>query len=218
MIVLKSLLPPDEVSALTAAIARGDFTDGAATAGRAAKAVKHNDQLEGGAAYETATRAVRKALDRHPLYKAYARPKSLIRMLVSRYGSGMAYGTHTDEPLMGGKRVDLSFTVFLSDPDSYEGGELVLFGNGEPQAVKLDAGDAVLYPTQLLHRVEAVRSGERLAVVGWVRSLIGDPLKRQTLFELDMATRTLFDQQGKTDVFDTLSNVRANLTRMWVDD
>lgn len=218
MILLQHLLKADELAALRSAIAKGSFVDGAATAGRAARSVKANTQLEGGAVHETVARIVRKALDRHPLYTPYARPKSLIRMLVSRYAPGMSYGTHTDEPMMSGKRVDLSFTLFLSEADSYEGGELVLFGNGEPQAVKLDAGDAVLYPTQMLHRVEEVRSGERLAVVGWIRSLIRDPLQRQTLFELDMATRTIFDQQGKTDVFDTLSNVRANLARMWTDD
>ena len=218
MIVLKDVLTGDEVTALRSAVARGDFVDGTTTAGRAAKSVKANEQLESGAARDTVARVVRAALDRHPLYTAYARPKSVIRTLVSRYTPGMGYGTHTDEPVMSGKRVDLSFTLFLSDPAGYEGGELVLFGNGEPQTVKLDAGDAVLYPTQLLHRVEEVRSGERLAVVGWVRSLIGDPLRRQTLFELDIAVRTLFDTQGKTDVFDTLANFRANLTRMWVDD
>lgn len=218
MIELETVCTGDDVAALRQLISRGGYTDGGNTAGRAARQVKLNDQLQGGGVLETVRQTVQKALNSHPLYKAYAQPKSTVRMLVSRYEAGGAYGAHVDEPLMGGKRVDLSFTLFLSPPDSYDGGELALLEPSGSVEIKLPAGDAILYPTQALHEVRPVTRGERLAVVGWIRSLIRCPQQRAILFELDTATRTVFDAEGKTPLYDTLAKTRANLMRMWADD
>ncbi len=153
MIELENLCSPDEVAALAQLIFRGDYADGGKTAGRAARQVKLNEQLKTGGVLDTVRQTVQRALDRHPLYKAWAQPKSTIRMLVSRYEAGGAYGAHVDEPVMSGKRVDLSFTLFLSSPDGYEGGELTL---NEPGAVeiKLPAGYALLYSNHALHEVK----------------------------------------------------------------
>jgi PKHD-type hydroxylase len=218
MIELENLCSPDEVVALAQLISRGDYADGGKTAGRAARQVKLNEQLKTGGVLDTVRQTVQRALDRHPLYKAWAQPKSTIRMLVSRYEAGGAYGAHVDEPVMSGKRVDLSFTLFLSPPDGYEGGELTLIEPGGAVEIKLPAGHAVLYSTHALHEVKPVTSGERLAVVGWVRSFIRSPQQREILFEMDIATRSVFEAQGKSPLYDTLAKNRANLMRMWADD
>ncbi len=218
MIELENVCTAEDVAALARLISRGEYDEGTRTAGRAARQVKLNEQLEAGGVMDTVRRTVQRALDQHPLYKAYAQPKSTVRMLVSRYGPGKAYGAHVDEPVMGGKRVDLSFTLFLSDPESYEGGELSMLEAGGSVDVKLPAGHAVLYSTNALHEVREVTRGERLAVVGWVRSLIRAPQQREILFELDVATRTVFEAEGKTPLYDTLAKTRANLMRMWADD
>ena len=141
------------------------FQPGAATAGWQARAVKNNEQAQGAAAAR-AVAEVEKALSAHPVFRAAARPKALVGLLVSRYQPGMAYGTHVDDAMMKGVRTDLSFTVFLSDPASYEGGELVIEGNDGDQMIKLPAGAAVLYPSTTLHRVAEVTAGERLVVLG----------------------------------------------------
>jgi len=218
MIELENVCSPGDVSALSRLISRGDYADGVNTAGRAARQVKLNEQLKTGGVLDTVRQTVQRALDHHPLYKAWAQPKSTIRMLVSRYEAGGAYGAHVDEAIMGGKRVDLSFTLFLSPPDRYEGGELTLLEPSGSVEVKLPAGHAVLYTTHSLHEVKPVTSGERLAVIGWVRSYIRSPQQREILFELDIASRSVFESEGKSPLYDTLAKTRSNLIRMWADD
>lgn len=216
---LQNVCTKEEVTALRDIIARsGQFADGKATAGRAARAVKENEQLEQGAQIDIVRKNVRTALERHPLFSAFAQPKAITRILVSRYGPGMSYGTHVDEALMGGRRTDLSFTLFLSEPDAYEGGELVMEDMGGSTAIKLAPGDAVIYPTGALHRVAEVTGGERLAVVGWVRSLIRRSDQREILFDLEIASRAVFEREGKSALYDTLAKSRSNLMRMWAED
>ncbi len=216
---LQNLLSSDEVLAMRDIIqASENFSDGRNTAGRAARQVKTNTQLEQGAELDTIRKRIRAALDRNTLFNAFARPKSITRILVSRYTTGMAYGTHVDEALMAGKRTDLSFTLFLSEPESYSGGELVMDDLGGETEIKLEAGDAVIYPTGVLHRVAPVESGERLAVVGWVRSLVRRADQREILFDLDMATHAVFDREGKSDLYDRLAKTRSNLLRLWAED
>jgi len=219
LLQLQGVCTAEEVSALRKTIAQGDhFVDGKTTAGRAARDVKSNDQLEESAQLDVVRKNVRAALGRHPLFNAFAQPRAITRILVSRYTQGMGYGTHVDEAVMSGRRTDLSFTLFLSEPERYEGGELVIEDLGGTSAIKLNPGDAVIYPTGALHRVEEVRSGERLAVVGWIRSLVRRADQREILFDLDIASRSVFDANGKTPLYDTLSKTRANLLRMWADD
>jgi PKHD-type hydroxylase len=107
--------------------------------------------------------------------------------------------------------------VFLSDPDSYDGGALVIEDHFEARAIKLSAGEVILYPSTTLHRVEPVTRGTRLAVVGWVQSLIRDPAHREILFDLDQAVDACFAAEGKSAQFDWLSKTRSNLLRMWVE-
>jgi PKHD-type hydroxylase len=163
-------------------------------------------------------RRIEQALLGHEVFIAAARPKRLVRLLISRYEPGMTYGTHVDDALMEGVRTDLSFTLFLSDPDSYEGGALVIEDSYGERPIRLPAGELILYPSTSLHRVEPLSSGVRLAAVGWVRSYIRDPARREVLFDLEMALRQVHAQEGKSAVFDTLVKSRTNLLRLWAED
>lgn len=219
LLQLQNVLSVSEAEALRAIAAQtGKFVDGRTTAGSAARQVKENEQLAQGAQIDTIRRRVRRALEAHPLFKAFARPKDITRILVSRYTKGMEYGQHVDDALMGGRRTDLSFTLFLTAPETYEGGELVIEDMGGETSVKLGAGDAVIYPTGALHRVAPVTSGERLSVVGWIRSLVRRADQREILFDLELASRAVFESGGKSPVYDRLSKTRANLLRMWAED
>ena len=130
----------------------------------------------------------------------------------------MQYGAHMDNAIMGDMRVDLSLTLFLSDPSEYEGGELVIdFATGE-RTIKLPAGSAVLYPTTAPHRVTEVTQGQRLVVVTWIRSMVRDPAAREILFDLKTAQNSLSKQLGKSPEIDLLSKSYTNLLRRWIED
>jgi PKHD-type hydroxylase len=154
----------------------------------------------------------------NPVFQIAVRPKRIVRAMFSRHKSGDSYGTHVDNALMDGERTDVSFTLFLSDPEHYSGGELVIETAAGEEAVKLPAGSLFAYPSTTLHRVERVTEGNRLAMVGWVRSLVRDASQRELLYDLDTARRTLFDRTGKSVEFDLISKSCANLLRMWCDD
>ena len=138
--------------------------------------------------------------------------------LFSRYQPGHAYGAHVDDALMGGVRSDLAFTLFLSEPDSYDGGELVIDSTAGEEGFKLAPGSVITYPATTLHRVAPVTRGERLAAAGWVRSYIRDAGRRELLFDLDTARRRIFDREGKTAEGDLLAKCAANLLRQWCED
>jgi PKHD-type hydroxylase len=193
------------------------FKPGAATAGWHAREVKRNEQSAGPAAIK-AVNAVQTALLANAVFKAVARPKQLTGWLVSRYGPGMEYGLHIDDALMGGIRTDLSFTVFLAEPGSYEGGELLIEGNDGTSSIKLPGGSAVVYPTTSLHRVAPVTAGERLVVVGWVRSFIRNGEQREILFDLDQSVTMLRESGAARPILDRILKTRANLMRMWAED
>lgn len=193
------------------------FVSGKSTAGWQAKKVKNNDQSSGPAA-KVAIAALVEALSSNAVFKAAARPKEIFNLFVSRYRVGMAYGTHVDDAIMGGKRTDLSFTFFLSEPESYDGGELVIEGNGGDEAIILAAGSLFLYPTTSLHHVAEITRGERLAIVGWVRSLIRDAGQREILFDLDQTIAQLNAGAAGHEILDRVLKTRNNLMRMWAED
>jgi PKHD-type hydroxylase len=141
----------------------------------------------------------------------------LTQLILSRYRTGQTYGLHVDDALMQGLRTDLSFTLFLSDPETYDGGALIIEDAFEARAIKPAAGDLFLYPATTLHRVEPVTSGQRLAVVGWVQSLVRDPGQRDILFDVDQAVEYTFTTEGKSPQFDRLSKTRSNLLRLWAE-
>lgn len=189
---------------------------GTETAGWHAREVKNNHQLDRASAlHQQLATAVQEQLAAHPLVQAAAFPRRIHGLLFSRSGVGEGYGRHVDNAWMASGRTDLSFTVWLSEPDTYQGGELVLESPSGEETFRLAAGHALVYPSTLLHRVEPVSDGERMVAVGWIESRIRRADQRELLFELDTARRALFARSGKDDVFDLISRSYSNLLRIW---
>ena len=216
-IVIGNVLSADEVGVLRQALERAQFVDGRETAGFAARLVKNNRQASD-RRLETQRKLIAERIMGNELFGLAVRPKVLTPLLFSRYEPGMQYGSHVDDALMDGMRTDVSFTLFVSEPDSYDGGELVIESAAGEDAIKLQAGALVAYPSTSLHHVAAVTRGARYAAVGWARSLIRDAARRELLFDLDTARRQLFARDGKTAEFDLISKSTANLLRMWMED
>lgn len=219
MLCIGDVLDRQEAAAIQAEVELLNFVDGRATAGWAARLVKDNEQAD---ADDNQLKALRgriaeKILD-NELFQLAVRPKTLTPLMISRYKPGKQYGTHVDDALMRGMRTDISFTLFLAEPETYSGGELVVETTAGEQAFKLAAGSMIVYPSNTLHRVAPVEDGERLAAVGWARSFIRSFEQREILFDLETARRDVFDSQGKSPTFDQLSKCSANLLRMWADD
>jgi PKHD-type hydroxylase len=232
IVCIADVLSADEVKALAMQLADATFEDGKLTAGWHAKLVKNNLQLSKDSAGKASSiqSFVLSALKRHSLFQMAARPKIVRPPILSRYEPGMAYGTHVDNAVMlvnavsdneapapSHMRADVSLTLFLSDPVSYEGGELVIESTQGEQSFKLPAGAMVLYPSSTLHRVEPVTQGRRLAAVTWVQSMVKDDAKREILFDLDTARQLIFEKYGKTSEFDLIAKSQSNLLRRWID-
>ena len=218
-IAIGNVLSAEDVATVVAMLARARFVDGKATAGFAARVVKNNRQADGSdRSLETIRKLVAERILRNEVFRLAARPKALTPLLFSRYETGMHYGSHVDDALMDGMRTDVSFTLFLSDPKSYDGGELTIESASGEETFKLDAGALVAYSATSLHRVADVTRGARLAAVGWARSFVRDPARRELLFDLDTARRRMFARGGKSADYDLVSKSLANLMRMWVED
>jgi PKHD-type hydroxylase len=219
ILCIANVLPIEALSGLLAKLNPDDFIDGTASAGWHARLVKHNTQLRKDAiAYPELQQLVHQVLQQTALFQMAALPKTISPILFSRYEMGMQYGSHVDNAFMGNEnrmRSDLSLTLFLSDPATYEGGELVVETTQGEQAFKLDAGAMVLYPSSTLHRVEPVTAGVRLAAIAWVQSLVKEVTEREILFDLDTARQAIFAKHGKTAEFDLLTKSYANLLRKW---
>jgi PKHD-type hydroxylase len=217
-IVIGNVLSADEVALVRETLAHATFEDGRETAGFAARLVKNNRQATNDRTIETVRKLVEERILGNDVFAMAVRPKALASVMFSAYERGMQYGSHVDDALMQGMRTDVSFTLFLSDPDAYDGGELVIESASGEDAVKLAPGSMVAYPSTALHHVAAVTRGTRLAVVGWARSFVRDAAQREMLFDLDTARRQLFAREGKSTEYDLVSKSLANLLRMWVED
>lgn len=224
MIAIPEVLAPDQVAALRAELlAAGDaWVDGRVTAGWQGAAVKSNRQVdERSAAAARGQAVILAALERHPLFISAALPKTVYPPMFNRYGPGMAFGPHVDggvrlDPRTGAKlRTDLSATLFLSDPDDYDGGALEVADAYGVHAVKLNAGDLILYPASSLHEVTPVVRGERLASFFWVESLVREDARRTILFEMDTAIQTLSRTGADDGARRALVGCYHNLLREW---
>lgn len=213
-VVLSDVLSRIEADVLAEAAAGLSFEDGRRTAGRVARAVKDNLQARPGRETDAVLEKVRASLSAHPVFQAVAYPRSFARLLVSRTDGGGQYGDHVDNALMGGTRTDVSFTLFLSRPETYKGGELVVSDRIEERAFRLDRGEVIVYPSTTLHRVAPVTDGSRLVVVGWLQSWVREPDRREILFDLWQAA-TAAETGGDTDQVRRLAKTRSNLLRMW---
>ncbi len=215
---IDGLLNAEELGRWTTQLrAAGDlWLPGVETAGWSGRGIKHNRQLDfKSPLFQELATELQARLSGHPVLQAAAVPRRIHGLLFSRCGPGEGYGRHVDTAFMASGRSDLSFTLFLSDPDSYAGGELVLETDSVERRVKLPAGTVFVYPSTLLHRVEPVQRGERLVGVGWIESRIREQEQRQLLFDLDTARRILFQRTGKDDIFDLINRSHSNLLRRW---
>ena len=215
---IQPLLTAEQAAAMARQLRESakDWRAGSETAGWHARTVKNNQQLERTSAlHQQLAAALQDQLLHHPLIQAATFPSQIHNILFSRSAAGEGYGRHVDNAWMGGRRTDLSFTVWLSEPEAYQGGGLVLESPGGEESFRLPAGHALVYPSTLLHRVEPVTQGERVVGVGWIQSRIRHAHQRELLFELDTARRALFERNGKDDVFDLISRSYSNLLRMW---
>lgn len=223
LICLENLIDPPAVARLSAWLAGATFEDGRATAGGAARLVKRNEQVSDApgtrdSRLEEMQDFVEDLLWDHDPFMTTAQPSRIHPPLFSRYLPGMRYGTHMDNALMGDMRVDLSLTLFLSDPADYDGGELVIDFSTGARTIKLPAGSGVLYATTAPHHVAEVTRGQRLAVVTWIRSLVRDPAAREILQDLKTVHRSCARQLGQTPEIDLLNKVYTNLLRRWAED
>lgn len=206
-------------------LAQAEWADGRMTAGSQSSQMKNNRQLPESSPAAAALRAlVLDALGRNALFFAAALPKVIYPPLFNYYGgSSNSFGNHVDNAVRthaaSGRhvRTDLSFTLFLSEPDSYGGGELVIEDTFGEKRVKLPAGDMVLYPSSSVHRVEPVTSGARIACFSWLQSMVREDERRRLLFELDMSLLELREQQGDSAPVVRLTSCYHNLLRQWAD-
>ena len=222
---LKNLFTESELAQARGLLLAADapWTDGRRSAGAQAVQVKHNQQLAQDSASAATLRAlVLGALQRDSLLFSAALPRKIFNPLFNRYGGDANhYGAHVDGAVLHSRasddwvRTDLSCTVFLSAPDEYEGGELVIHDTFGPQRVKLPAGDAVLYPGTSLHEVLPVTRGVRIASFLWIESMVRSEEQRRLLFDMDMALLALRQREGESAEATRLTGVYHNLLRMW---
>lgn len=225
LIAIPELFSDVQVVELRAILEAAKWVDGNATSGAQSALAKDNEQLpEGSEAHHRAGRLVLDALGRSGLFVAAALPLKVFPPLFNRYAGGQKFDTHVDNAVRIQRgsdfriRSDLSMTVFLEDPEAYDGGELLVEGQFGEQAVKLPAGHAILYPSSSLHRVAPVTRGTRVASFFWIQSMVRDDGARRILFEMDQAVQRLVSKLGNDDrsVIE-LTGVYHNLLRRWAE-
>ncbi|TAG24408.1 MAG: Fe2+-dependent dioxygenase [Burkholderiales bacterium] len=231
-LVISSVLSAADVakvlSLLRNAPAGEGWVDGTATSGQQSAQMKNNQQMpEHGKITQQAREIVVSGISRHPSFMTAALPRRLYPPNFNRYsGDANTFGAHIDNALRtlpgapGFLRTDLSCTLFLNDPSSYEGGELVIEGAGREQAYKLPAGSLTLYPATTVHRVNPVTRGERVACFFWIESMVRSSEQRELLYELDMTIMAQRTRELQADGKESAESVRLtgtyhNLLRMW---
>ncbi len=221
LIQLRAVLTDKELSDVGKLLAQAPFVDGRLSAGALAGAVKNNLEVARDAPIlESLNGIVMRALVAHPIYQSAAVPRHVARPFYARYTRGMGYGDHVDNPLMGAGaayRSDIATTIFLSPPEGYAGGELVIQTSLGEQSVKLPAGDAVLYPASSVHRVNPITRGKRVVAVTWVQSRVRQADRRALLHEICMARDALLRRDPEAEETCRIDRAYANLVRMWAD-
>jgi PKHD-type hydroxylase len=218
---LANVLDAGSLARIRARLDAATWTDGRETVGAQGAQVKHNRQLP-----ETSPlrlelgREILTACAHHPAFHAATLPVKILPPRFNRYADGGTYGSHIDGAVMaladGSQlRSDIACTLFLSEPGSYTGGELVIEDTWGEHEVKLPAGDAIVYPASSVHRVQPVTHGARIAAFFWIQSLVRDESRRRTLLQLDDAIRRLGASGADTDAIRQLTGVYHNLLREW---
>lgn len=224
VLTIPGLLTPSQVTEFQKVLGTAEWIDGKATAGYLSSRTKNNEQVpEGHPAARRLGNLILDELDKNQLFIAAALPLRVLPPLFNRYTGGQSYGGHIDgavRPVAGTPyrvRTDLSATLFLTDPEEYEGGELVI-GEGEAEKrIKLPAGDMVLYGGGTVHRVMSVTKGVRMAAFFWVQSMVRDDTRRAILLDLDNALQQLSRTGADQGACVRLAGVYHNLLRQWAD-
>ncbi len=219
-IKLQNVLDQGKLKNISNVLSQASFVDGKLSAGSAAKKVKSNlelDQKSQQAAY--LDELVISSLSQNIIFRNATLPHKVSQPFFARYEKGMSYGDHIDDPVMGNLpgryRTDVAVTIFLSEPDDYEGGELVVNTSFGQTSTKLPAGDAVCYPASSLHHVSEVTKGVRLVAVLWLQSLVRDPAKRELLYELSLAREKMLTKSPDAEETAQIDHTYTNLVRMW---
>lgn len=222
LVVIPAILGKKQLEHVQSLLKNGSFVDGRLSAGTRARQVKQNEELQSTAAQmERLNGLVMGALVQHPLYQAAAMPVRVATPYYARYTECMHYGDHIDDPVMGPPggqyRSDISTTVFLNEPEAYDGGELVIRTGFGEQSFKLAAGDAIIYPSSSLHHINEVTQGERLVAVTWTQSMVRDPARREILYQLYQARESLL--KSRPDDLETtqIDHAYVNLMRLWAE-
>ncbi len=228
LVIVPDILTPAELDQIRKGVAASEFVDGRATSGPRAAAIKRNLETDvRSEGQKELQELVLRALMRNSTFVAVVAPKRILPVRFNLYKAGMLYGDHVDNAIMGGSpgepdavRVDMSFTLFISPPESYDGGELVIKSGYGRHPFKLPAGQLVTYPTYYLHEVTPVTRGERVVAVSWMQSMIRDPLKRELLLDLAILGQSLTapEKNPARGDLDLLDRVRKNLLRMWAEN
>jgi PKHD-type hydroxylase len=222
---IPGVLSRDEVARVRTRIDAAAWVDGNVTSGHQSARAKDNEQLpEESEAARECGEAILAALARNPTFFSAVLPRQVYPPLFNRYGPGKAFGNHVDgairvhPPSLRRLRTDVSATLFLTDPDDYDGGELTIDDTYGTQAVKLPAGDLVIYPATSVHRVTPVTRGARVSSFFWIESMVRDDAQRSLLFDMDMAlVRLARDAGGQHPSLVTLTGCYHNLLRRWAD-
>jgi PKHD-type hydroxylase len=221
LVKIPDLLSPLQLESLCSVLRQNQFVDGKLSAGKNARLEKNNQELAASKDdYAALNNVVMTALVRHPTYLQAAMPAKICAPIYARYTTGMAYGGHIDDPIMGPVdsryRSDISISVFLNGPEEYDGGELCIETPAGSIEIKLPAGHAVLYPSTSYHSVNEVTSGERLVAVCWVQSYIRRADQREILVQLDQVRESLAADVN-SPAYQQINLAYANLFRMWAE-
>lgn len=222
LITIPNVLNQKQIERVQQILKQSHFIDGKLSAGKHARRVKNNQELSANdQMLNELNNIVMGSLVQNQTYQHAAFPHRIATAFYARYSSGMAYGDHIDDPIMGpagaNYRTDVSITVFLNDPDDYLGGELSINTSFGKQQIKLPAGHAVMYPSGTLHHVAEVTQGERLVAVTWCQSMIRDPAKRELLYNLNQARESLIEKSPDSDETAQVDTSYINLFRMWAE-
>ncbi len=214
------LLNADEISFIKKELEKENqnWEDGKNTAGSHASKVKKNLQLN--RKCETSKKLsllVNRKINNHDLIKSFSLPKHIHGIIFTKSSKGMSYGRHIDNAYMSSGRADLSFTIFLSEKNQYEGGELLIENLTSEKKIKLNKGEIIIYPSTYLHSVKEVLNGERIVCIGWIESYIKSIEEREYLFDLDAAARSLLAKHGRSDEVDLIFKSYSNLLRIMGD-
>ena len=214
------LLNAEEINLLKKELeeANQDWEDGKNTAGSHASKVKNNLQLKRQSDIsKKLSILVKKKLLNNDLLKSFTLPKHFHGIMFTKSSKGMSYGRHIDNAFMSSGRADLSFTIFLSEKNQYEGGELLIESLNAENEFKLNLGEILIYPSTYLHSVQEVQKGERMACVGWIESYVKSIEEREYLFDLDAGAKSLLAKHGRSDELDLIFKSYSNLLRVMGD-